>query len=125
MSKLLLAAALIAGSAFVPAHDAGVSGTWTMNVQGSPHGDATMGLVLKQDGTKVTGTFSSGHGPDMDVTGEFKDGQLKIETVEGGDSRIIFTAQLKADGTLAGSISSAVGDMRWTASRAAEKKDGR
>jgi hypothetical protein len=123
MKKFLLAAAVIAGSAFVVAHDAGVSGTWTMNVQGGPHGDATMGLVLKQDGTKVTGTFSSGHSPDMDVTGEFKDGELKIETTEGGDSRIIFTAKLKADGTLAGYISSGMGDMKWTASRAAEKKD--
>jgi hypothetical protein len=86
-----------------------------------------MGLVLKQEGTKVTGTFSSGHSPDMDVTGEFKDDQLKVETTQDGDSRIIFSARLKADGTLAGYISSPMGDMKWTASRATDKdkKDGK
>jgi hypothetical protein len=123
MNRLLLPTILVAGAALASALDAGVSGTWTMNVRGGPHGNATMGLTLKQEGTRVTGTFSSGHSADMDVAGEFTDGQLKIETTEGGDSRIIFSARLKADGTLAGYISSAMGDMTWTASRVAEKKD--
>ena len=109
---------------------ANLSGTWTMNVTGGPHGNATMGLVLKQEGTTVTGTFSSGHSPDMDVAGEFKDGALKIETTsQETDSKIIFSAKLKTDGTLAGYISSPVGDMTWTASRSdkndKDKKDGK
>jgi hypothetical protein len=106
------------------AADATVTGTWTMNVEGGPHGNATMGLVLKQEGTKVTGTFSSGHSADMEVAGQFKDGQLDVET-KGGESRIIFSAKLKADGTLSGSISSEMGDMKWTASRQAEKQGGK
>jgi hypothetical protein len=101
-----------------------VSGTWTMTVTGGPHGDATMGLVLKQEGTKVTGTFASGHGPDMEVTGEFVDGALKVETADTGDGKILFNARLKEDGTLAGYVSSPMGDMKWTASRA-NKKDGK
>lgn len=124
MKQLALAVALVVGSLPGVAADATVTGTWTMNVEGGPHGNATMGLVLKQDGTKVTGTFSSGHSADMEVAGQFKDGQLDVET-QGGDSRIIFSAKLKADGTLSGYISSAMGDMKWTASRATEKKDGK
>src|SRR5262245_7203783 len=53
-----------------------VTGTWTMTVEGSPHGNAAMGLTLKQEGTKVTGTFSSGHSADMAVSGEFVNGEL-------------------------------------------------
>jgi hypothetical protein len=124
MKQLALAVALVVGSMLGVAADATVTGTWTMNVEGGPHGNATMGLVLKQEGTKVTGTFSSGHSADMEVAGQFKDGQLDVET-KGGDSRIIFSAKLKADGTLSGSISSEMGDMKWTASRQAEKQGGK
>jgi len=124
MKQLALAVALVVGSMLGVAADATVTGTWTMNVEGGPHGNATMGLVLKQEGTKVTGTFSSGHSADMEVAGQFKDGQLDVET-KGGDSRIIFSAKLKADGTLSGSISSEMGDMKWTASRQTEKQGGK
>jgi len=124
MKQLALAVALVVGSMPGGGADATVTGTWTMNVEGGPHGNATMGLVLKQEGTKVTGTFSSGHSAEMEVAGQFKDGQLDVET-KGGESRIIFSAKLKADGTLSGSISSEMGDMKWTASRQAEKQGGK
>ena len=100
-----------------------VAGTWTMHVEGGPHGDATMALTLTQEGTKVTGTFACGHTADMAVAGEFVNGELKIQTTAGADdSKILFSARLKEDGTLAGYISSQMGDMKWTASRAAETK---
>ena len=124
MKQLALAVALVVGSMLGVAADATVTGTWTMNVEGGPHGNATMGLVLKQEGTKVTGTFASGHSAEMEVAGQFKDGQLDVETKDG-ESRIIFSAKLKADGTLSGSISSEMGDMKWTASRQAEKQGGK
>jgi hypothetical protein len=92
-----------------------VTGTWTMSVTGGPHGDATMGLTLKQEGTTVSGTFASGHGPDMAVKGEFVDGSLKLETEGGDHGKITLTAKLKDDGTLSGYISSPVGDMKWVA----------
>ena len=101
-----------------------VTGAWTMKVEGSPHGDMTAGLTLKQDGTKVTGTFSTGHSPDLTVSGAFIDGELKLETPQEEEHKIVFTAKLKDDGTLAGFLSSPMGDMKWTATRApAEKKD--
>ncbi len=101
-----------------------LTGAWTMNVTGGPHGDATMGLTLQQEGTKVTGSFASGHAPEMAVSGEFVDGALKLATAADNDGdKIIFTAKLKEDGTLDGYISSGMGDMKWTASPAPEKKD--
>ena len=102
-----------------------VAGSWAMHVEGGPHGNAAMTLTLTQDGTKVTGTFASGHTADMAVAGEFVKGELTIQTTAGGDdSRILFSAKLKEDGTLAGYISSQMGDMKWTAARTAGK-DGK
>jgi len=114
--------AILAVAAAAPAA-ATVTGNWTMAVEGGPHGTATMGLTLKQDGDKVSGTFASGHTADMAVAGEFVKGELKIETTAGdADGKIIFSAKLKEDGTLAGYISSPMGDMKWTASRAEAKE---
>ena len=111
--KMLMAALAMAVTMAAPS----LTGTWTMSVTGGPHGDATMGLTLKQEGTKVTGTFASGHGPDMAVHGEFVDGSLKLETDAEDHGKITLSAKLKDDGTLAGYISSPVGDMKWVARR--------
>ena len=119
MKTCLAALVMLATTAVAPS----LSGTWTMNVTGGPHGDATMGLTLQQDGSKVTGTFVSGHVADMPVSGEFKDGTLKLRTeADKEGNAVIFEAKLRDDGTLAGYISSSVGDMKWTASRADVKK---
>ena len=98
-----------------------VTGTWAVAVEG-PHGASTMSLVLTQDAKKVTGTFVSGHGPDLALAGEFTDGTLKLESADGGDSKVIFNAKLKDDGTLAGYVSGPMGDMKWTAERVKDKK---
>ena len=115
---LAVMAIAVTGAIATAAAAPSLTGNWTMKVEGGPHGDATMGLTLKQDGTKVTGTFASGHTADMAVTGEFVNGELKIETTAGdADTKILFNGKLKADGTLAGTISSQMGDMTWTATR--------
>ncbi|HEY2433239.1 MAG TPA: hypothetical protein VGI12_11250 [Vicinamibacterales bacterium] len=118
MKQVLLTVLLAAGIVTAAAAPT-VDGAWTMTVSGSPHGDAAMGLTLKQDGTKVSGTFSSPHG-DMAIAGEFVNGELKLSTTSGTeDEKILFSARLRDDGTLAGSVSSPMGDMTWTARRAA------
>ena len=108
----------------VAAAAADVTGTWTMKVVGGPHGPATMQLILKQDGTTVSGKFVSGHAADMDVAGKFVNGSLEIEADGGNRGKITMTARLKDDGTLAGVLSTESADMKWTASRAADKKSG-
>jgi hypothetical protein len=94
-----------------------VAGTWSMSID-SPHGNMKTSLTLKQDGTKITGMFRS-QMPDMTVEGTFENGALKIET-SGGDTKLIFSATLKDDGTLSGYLSSEMGDMKWTAERVPE-----
>jgi hypothetical protein len=80
-----------------------------------------MGLVLEQQGSKVTGTFASPHG-DMPVEGEFIDGVLKLATTaQNADSQITFEARLKEERVLSGYLSSQIGDMRWMAERVKEK----
>ena len=118
--KMLLGALALTAAVAAPS----LTGSWTMKVEGSPHGDATMAMTLKQDGTRVTGTFVSGHGPDLALDGEFVDGALKLATTGDDNHRITFSAKLKEDGTLKGFLSSAVGDMTWTAKRF-EAKEGK
>jgi opacity protein-like surface antigen len=119
--KRLLAAFVVMALAAATAAAPDVTGNWNVAVDG-PHGSATMSLVLKQDGRKVTGTFVSGHGPDLALEGEFVDGALKIESADGDDHKVIFSAKLKEDGTLAGYVSGPMGDMKWTASRVKDRK---
>lgn len=97
---------------------ANVNGRWILAVKGTAHGDTTMGLTLKQEGSKVTGTFASPHG-DVPVKGEFADNALDLATVVRGahDPDVTFKAKLKDDGTLAGYLSSQMGDMSFTAER--------
>ena len=106
----MIAAALVSTSA------ATVAGTWSMSVD-SPHGAMKCSLTLKQDGTKVIGMFRS-QMPDMTVEGTFENGELKFETSDAAEHKLMFSAKLKDDGTLAGYISSEMGDMKWTAERA-------
>ena len=130
--------AVIALTAFLPATEArathrhqekktdqkaapSVAGRWTASVKGSPHGDVTMGLDLAQEGKKVTGTFATPHGTDLQVNGEFIGGTLTLATPSGGDPHITMTAKLKDDGTLDGYLSGPMGDMTWTATRATGK----
>ena len=100
---------------------AGVAGRWAAAVKGSPHGDITMGLDLAQEGKKVTGTFATPHGDNLQVEGEFVEGTLTLATPGGGDAQITMKAKLKDDGTLDGYLSSQMGDMTWTAKRATGK----
>jgi len=95
-----------------------LTGKWTMKVSGGPHGDAAMGLVLKQDKEKVTASFDSGHAEPIEMTGTMVKGVLTLSSPENGEmSAITMKATLKEDGTLSGHVSSVMGDMTWTATR--------
>ncbi len=100
-----------------------VTGSWTLAVDGGAHGVVAMGLVLKHEGKTVTGTFASPHGESR-VAGRFESGTLTLATTGGGDSvpQVTFNATLNDDGTLAGYLSSEMGDMKWTATRAKGEK---
>jgi hypothetical protein len=110
-----------------------VAGTWTMSAEGM-----SLRLVLAQKGKTVTGTLANPHGGVIPLKGEFAGGRL---TFSGSSSdgpadgpgaatrpapgfaqnahalQISATGTVKADGSLAGSLTSNVGDMTWTAVR--------
>lgn len=112
MKMLMAAIAVALAATSAPT----VGGTWSMSID-SPHGSMKASLTLKQDGTKVTGTFR-GPMPDAAVEGTFENGTLKIETSGSAEHKLVFEAKLKEDGSLAGYLSSDMGDMNWTAARA-------
>jgi hypothetical protein len=125
LAALAATAAIVASIVAAPAaaqqhsHPPTVAGKWTMTIESSPHGPLTMGLALEQDGTAVSGSFASPHG-EMAVAGEFTDRTLTLKTK--GDAQITLNAKLKDDGTLAGYLSSEMGDMTWTAARVKDPK---
>jgi hypothetical protein len=120
VTKLVL---LVLTAALTGAPADGVAGKWTLTVDtGASHGIATMGLVLKQEGQKISGTFQSPHG-DLPVEGRFADGTLELSTASEETGRVTLTANLRENGTLAGHLSTSRGDMKLTGERTAEKKD--
>jgi len=109
-----------------------VAGTWTMSAEGM-----SLRLVLAQKGKTVTGALQNPHGGAIPLKGEFAGGQLMFsgssEQPAGGPDahagplpgfaasapaiQVSATGTVKADGSLAGSLTSNVGDMTWTAVR--------
>lgn len=95
-----------------------VAGKWDMLVKGTPHGDMTATMVLKQDGEKVTGTFSA-HGNDHALAGTLTKGALELAATDmPADTRLTLSGKLQKDGSLSGYLSGPVADAKWTASRA-------
>ena len=124
MTRVLMivgAVAIFAGTAMAaqaPAAAADLTGKWTMKVSGGPHGDAAMALVLKQEGEKVTAQFNPGHDGDIPMSGTFVKGTLTLKSPANDDGQAItMKGTLKADGSLSGFMSSAMGDMTWSATR--------
>ncbi len=122
VKALLAAVAVLALAAGARATAPDVTGVWSVAVD-EAHGAAAMSLVLKQDGTKVSGTFVSGHGPDLALTGELTDDTLRLESSDADEHhRVLFKANLKPDGTLAGYVSGPMGDMKMTATRVKDRR---
>jgi hypothetical protein len=123
----VLSLALIAPSAVARQTDgkapAPLDGKWTMTVKAPPpHGDAAMGLELKQDGRKVTATLTPPHGGTIPLEGELDKGTLSLAAPsKDGDPQLTMTAKVNADGSLSGFLSGARGDMTWAAVRVKEK----
>ena len=82
--------------AAVGAFAADVTGTWTGNIIPDGEGRDTAHLVLKQDGTKVTGTA----GPRADEQHEIQNGKIEDGklTFQVGDNGKVLSFVLKVDG---------------------------
>jgi hypothetical protein len=102
-----------------------VTGTWIMLVEGHQ-----IGLVLEQDGEKITGTLMV-MGREQPLEGTFVERSLRLVGVNqegadesagaphggGGPGAGPITAMMKDDGTLEGELSTNKGRMAWTGER--------
>jgi hypothetical protein len=105
-----------------------VTGTWNMGLEGGHV--IPVALVLKQDGTTVTGTIALptqnvGQRVDVALAGKMIDGALTLSgTVEGAKepTTIDIAGTLNDDGSMEGTMTSPHGKMTWTADRLKERK---
>lgn len=128
MTKMLIAALAAFASAFA---EPSVAGTWNMGLQGGHV--VPVALVLKQDGKTVTGTIAMptqhvGERKEIDLTGEFTSGALKLSGVVEGAAEattIEVEGTLQDDGSMEGTLSLIAKETRrvpWTAERLKERK---
>ncbi len=96
-----------------------VTGKWAADLE-TPHGKFSVRFELKLDGQNVTGTFATDQSGAIALKGQYRDGRLTF-AVSGGQSDLEFTGQLKGSDTLAGILSSHVGDLVCNATRVREK----
>jgi hypothetical protein len=103
MTTLLMAAGLFAQT------PADVAGDWALMVD-TDAGPTTPSVVLEQDGTELTGHYSSETLGEADVTGSGNEVQFSFSaSAQGFDVDVSYTGTLQDDGTLSGQIS--LGDL--------------
>ena len=117
---ILTLAGALSLSLYAEQEKAGIAGKWDLTVDGMamghtfPHVD----LELEQNGKKVTGNFMVPEHGDLPMEGEFNDGKLTMHSTEDGYIPMDLNAQLKEDGTLAGTVKAVIfGEMTWTGKR--------
>ena len=100
----------------------GVAGKWRMSFEAPQQGPITIAVSFKQeDGKAISGTFEGPQG-EVPLKGEFGEGKLSFAveiTTPNGPIELAFTGELK-DEKLAGSFTTPMGEIAWTAERAKE-----
>jgi len=97
-----------------------VTGRWVMSLEMSM-GSATPGLELKQDGTKITGTYTGRYGS-FPLEGTLKDRTIAFSftmTAEGQSVAMSYAGEVAADGqSMKGTASlGEMGDATWSAKK--------
>jgi hypothetical protein len=120
--------ALVAGLSAQKKTDTSLTGTWNMGLQGGHV--IPVALVLKQEGTTLSGTVALptqhiGQTVDVPLTGEIANGAFTLSgTVEGAKepATIEIKGKLTDEGTLDGTVAMQGHDMPYTAERLKERK---
>jgi hypothetical protein len=115
----LIGAAFVAPIAHVSQNTA--AGGWKMTIQ-FPDQARPAGLELVLTGDVVSGKFVADFaGGDVPIEGDVADGILTFQASTTGGPHpgmsLDFTATLKDNATLAGTLSAPFGDFAWTAER--------
>ena len=97
-----------------------ISGKWTMTLEMSM-GTGTPTLELKQDGEKVTGTYTGRYGT-FDLQGKLKDRAIAfsfVMTAEGESVTMTFNGEVAKDGqSMKGTATMGeMGDATWNAKK--------
>lgn len=97
-----------------------VAGKWSMTLDMSM-GTANPGLELKQDGTKITGTYTGRYGA-FSLEGTLKDRTIQFSFVMGAEGQTVtmtFSGEVAPDAqTMKGTASlGEMGDATWSAKR--------
>ena len=118
---VLAAASSAAAQTAKPSPD--ISGKWTLVVQADQ--PITSDLEIKLEGKKVSGTVNNADRGSAPITGEYADGKLTFSLSmqsQGGSIAVSFAGELKADGTLAGTMNHGQPqELNWTAERVKAK----
>jgi hypothetical protein len=105
--------ALICALALAPVQTdkpADVAGAWAITVE-TGQGSATPSVTLKQDGEKLTGTYSSQLFGEQPVTGSIKGNAITFQftaTVEGNSLTVVYSGTVEKD-TMKGKV--VLGDL--------------
>lgn len=117
---MVTAAALVA-AAQTPSKTAAIAGKWTVSLETESF-TATSALEFKQDGEKLTGTYTSTRYGATPLQGTIKDRAIEFTfklNADGTDVAMAFKGEVAADGqTMKGRASIAeMGDATWTAKK--------
>jgi hypothetical protein len=116
----LAAAAWTAAAAQTPAKPANVAGKWTITLQTESF-TATPALELKQDGEKITGTYTGRYGA-FPLEGKVKGNAIEFTfkmNAEGTDVLMSYKGEVASDGqSMKGqAVLSEMGEATWTAKK--------
>jgi hypothetical protein len=124
----ILAIAMVAAAGLAPlaaqtAKPAAVAGKWTVTLETESF-TANSGLEFKQEGEKLTGTYTSSRYGATPLQGTVKDRAIEFTfklSADGTEVPMAFKGEVAADGqTMKGRASiSDMGDATWTAKKAA------
>ena len=119
-SLIVVATLFLAGTAIIAQDTVNVTGNWILEVNTQAGGTTMPTVILKQDGEKLTGHYSSLSLGEADITGTIKGQQIDFgfkTEVQGFALQVRYTGTVKGD-TMSGKISlGELGDGTFTGKR--------
>ena len=103
----LVVAAITMGFSVAAQAPADVAGDWALTVDTDGGGVTTPSVMLEQNGSELTGHYSSETLGEADVTGSVTGNEVMFSlsaSAQGYDIDVTYTGTLQDDGTLSGQI---------------------
>ncbi len=117
MKRLALALTIACATVAVTAQ--ALNGSWNLVAEGTPHGDVHFQVTFAPGTGNALAATVTLFDTRIEMTGESKDGAFTVAGEHQGGT-LTLSGKLKADGTLAGFMSTERGDLTWTGTRAAK-----